>query len=297
MVRTAKSRLFVMGLALASLGLASCGADPSSMDGGSGDGGSGTSDRVSNKVHGSVSEWKVEVSADKAEAGEVIFAIANFGSIDHEFLVTKTTYEPGKIPLGPEDKFDESLEGIEVIDEIPEYGVNETKILKLSLEPGQYELLCNIVGHYKAGMHTFFEVLPGDNAGEGSESGDGEGDAGAGDEVSNDITGSVNEWAVGVSATAAKAGEVTFNIENQGTIAHEFLVARTDIEPGQIPLTEENKFDEELDGLTVVDEIKEWEPGQTQTLKVNLEPGKYQLLCNIVGHYKAGMWVGFEVVS
>lgn len=281
-----------MTLVLAAAGLASCGADPSSTA----DGPPPVADVVANKITGSVSEWKVEVSAGKAEAGEVVFAIANFGSIQHEFLVTKTSYEPGKIPLGEGNRFDEDLEGISVIDEIPEYAVNEAKVLKVTLEPGTYELLCNIEGHYANGMFHPFEVVAGDgSAGEATDGGDG--DSGAEDAVSNEITGSVSEWAVGVSATTARAGEVSFSIENQGTIAHEFLVARTDIEPGKIPLTEEKKFDEELDGLTVVDEIKEWDPGITNTLKVNLEPGKYQLLCNIPSHYGAGMWVGFTVIE
>ena len=137
---------------VAATALASCGADPSSQPG------IDTDDKESNKIVGQVSEWKVEVSASKAKAGEVIFAIANYGTIQHEFLVTKTSYEPGKIPLGENNRFDEELEGIEVIDEIPEWPVNEAKVLKVNLEPGTYELLCNIEGHYANGMHHTFIV-------------------------------------------------------------------------------------------------------------------------------------------
>lgn len=133
--------------------LASCGADPSSQPGVDVD------DKQSNKIVGQVFEWGVEVSAGKAKAGEVIFAIANYGTIDHEFLVTKTTYEPGKIPVDAEEnRFDEEDPGIEVIDEIKEWPVNEAKVLKLNLEPGTYELLCNIKAHYANGMHHTFIV-------------------------------------------------------------------------------------------------------------------------------------------
>ena len=134
------------------MGVASCGADPSSQPDVDGD------VKTSNKVAGSVSEWSVEVSATRAKAGEVIFAMANFGTLQHEFLVTKTSFEPGKIPLGENNRFDEELDGIEVIDEIPEWPVNEAKVLKIELEPGTYELLCNIEGHYANGMHQTFIV-------------------------------------------------------------------------------------------------------------------------------------------
>ncbi len=142
------SLILVMSL----LVVTGCSADPTSQPGVDVD------DKESNKVVGQVSEWAIEVSASKAKAGEVIFAIANFGTIQHEFLVTKTSFEPGKIPLGENNRFDEELEGIEVIDEIPEWPVNEAKVLKIDLEPGTYELLCNIEGHYVNGMHHTFIV-------------------------------------------------------------------------------------------------------------------------------------------
>lgn len=150
--------VFVRGVMVLTLGsfsvLTGCAADPADVadeDGGI--------VRVSNQVTGSVSEWDVDVSADVAEAGEVTFAITNFGTVTHEFLVTRTSYEPGKIPLGDNNRFDEELDGITVVDEIPEFEVETTGLLKVMLEPGTYELLCNIEGHYAAGMHRTLEVV------------------------------------------------------------------------------------------------------------------------------------------
>lgn len=138
--------------------LSACAPDPST----SVDNDNDTSNIVANKITGSVGDWYVDVSASKAKAGEVVFAIANFGTVQHEFLVTKTSYEPGKIPIGENNRFDEDDPGIEVIDEIKEWPVNEAKVLTLDLEPGQYELLCNIESHYGLGMWHSFEVLPGE---------------------------------------------------------------------------------------------------------------------------------------
>jgi hypothetical protein len=56
------------------------------------------------------------------------------------------------------------------------------------------------------------------------------------DATSNDISGSVSEWKVDVDDTAAEAGTVTFTIANDGTTGHEFLIVKTDIAPGEIPV-------------------------------------------------------------
>jgi uncharacterized cupredoxin-like copper-binding protein len=132
--------------------LSACGADPTSQPQADDD------DKVSNKIVGQVFEWDIEVSAGTATAGDVVFAVANFGTIQHEFLVTRTTFEPGKIPLGSNNRFDEDLDGIEVIDEIPEWSVNDAKVLTVNLSSGTYELLCNLPGHYANGMHHTFIV-------------------------------------------------------------------------------------------------------------------------------------------
>lgn len=126
--------------------MAGCGKDESDANRG-----------MKNDVEGSVAEWAVEVNAEGAMAGEVTFTIANRGTIDHEFLVVKTDIPVGEIPL-VDDRFEEDAEGIEVIDEIPEFPKGETKTLTLDLEPGNYQLVCNIAGHYAAGMHTGFVV-------------------------------------------------------------------------------------------------------------------------------------------
>ena len=102
----------------------------------------------------------METTSARAIAGDVTFAITNFGTMKHEFLVVKTDFEPGKIPLTSESRFDEEADGLEVIDEIPEFEVKTTGLLTVKLDPGKYQLLCNIAGHYKAGMYHTFVVTP-----------------------------------------------------------------------------------------------------------------------------------------
>ena len=275
---------------IASIGLTACGSDPTNF-------GTAPADTVSNKITGNVHEWGVDISAGKAEAGEVTFAIANFGSIPHEFIVVKTDFKPGEIPLGANNRFDEEGEGVEAIDEIKEFEVDSSHVLKVNLDAGSYQVLCNIEGHYKNGMYAALEVLEGDGgAKKPSESADGS-ESQDGDVVSNDITGSVQEWSVGISANEAYAGDVKFTMTNAGSIPHEFIVVKTDYKPGEIPLGANNRFDEEGEGVEAVGEIPEWAVGTTESVTLNLKPGAYQVLCNIAGHYKNGMYKPLTVTE
>jgi uncharacterized cupredoxin-like copper-binding protein len=70
----------------------------------------------------------------------------------------KTDYEVGKIPLGENNRFDEEREGVEAIDEIKEFPINTSEVLTVNLEAGNYQLLCNIAGHYANGMYAAFIV-------------------------------------------------------------------------------------------------------------------------------------------
>jgi uncharacterized cupredoxin-like copper-binding protein len=114
--------------------------------------------------------------------------------------------------------------------------------------------------------------------------------------TSNDITGSLKEWTIKTDTSTAKAGEVVFTMTNDGTIEHEFVVVKTDIAAGKIPLDGDH-FTETSEGLEVIDEIEGFAKGATETLTVNLEAGNYQLVCNIPDHYSAGMYTAFTVVA
>ena len=63
----------------------------------------------------------------------------------------------GKITLDG-DHFAEPSPGLEVIDEIGEFPAGSTELLVLTLDAGNYQLVCNLPGHYAAGMHTSFVV-------------------------------------------------------------------------------------------------------------------------------------------
>lgn len=113
----------------------------------------------SSLVIASVQEWKVVANRNTVPAGPTTFLVSNMGTTKHEFLVTKTDFADGKIPIDPlTNRFSEDGAGIEVVNEIPEWDAKTTKSLTLTLAAGNYELLCNLEAHYANGMHTTFTV-------------------------------------------------------------------------------------------------------------------------------------------
>jgi uncharacterized cupredoxin-like copper-binding protein len=117
-----------------------------------------------------------------------------------------------------------------------------------------------------------------------------------------DVT--VQEFAVLPATDTAPAGDVTFDVTNEGPEdTHEFVVFKTDLEPDALPTASDGSVDEEGEGVELVDEIEDIAVGDTPTLTVSLDAGSYVLICNIVEdegdetivHYQQGMRTGFTV--
>lgn len=114
----------------------------------------------------------------------------------------------------------------------------------------------------------------------------------------------LQEWAVVPAATTTTAGDVTFQVTNTGPEdIHEFVVIKTDLEPGALPTDPTGAVTEAGAGIEVIGEIEDIPVGASQELTVALQAGKYVLLCNIYdetekeAHYTMGMRTPFEVVS
>jgi len=113
---------------------------------------------------------------------------------------------------------------------------------------------------------------------------------------------SLQEWSVVPAQSSAPAGDVTFEVTNDGPEdIHEFVVLRTDLDPADLPVDEDGVVGEEGEGIEVIDEIEDIPVGDSQDLTVSLDAGNYVLLCNIwspeeaEAHYQMGMRVGFTV--
>ncbi len=117
---------------------------------------------------------------------------------------------------------------------------------------------------------------------------------------------SLGEWAVIAEPDEVAAGEITFEISNGGTDPHEFVVVSTDEGPEDLPTKDDGSVDE--DEVEIVDEVEEipapsGDAVVSEELTVDLEPGGYALICNLVEeedgetevHYKLGMRTAFTV--
>jgi uncharacterized cupredoxin-like copper-binding protein len=106
------------------------------------------------------------------------------------------------------------------------------------------------------------------------------------------VSATEKDFSITLSSSTGTAGPVTFNISNEGPSTHEFVVIKTDDAPDALPV-KNGTVDE--DGLTIVDENEDIAPGTTAELPVDLEAGSYVIICNVSGHYEAGMHTGFTV--
>jgi hypothetical protein len=102
--------------------------------------------------------------------------------------------------------------------------------------------------------------------------------------------------------TSAPHGTVSLRVTNLGVIGHELLVLPLPATavPGRRAVGDDGTIDEtgsrgeafrdcaagSGDGIT---------PGATGWITLSLPPGRYELLCNLPGHYAAGMFAELDV--
>ncbi|MBJ7348846.1 MAG: hypothetical protein JHC87_09790 [Thermoleophilaceae bacterium] len=111
--------------------------------------------------------------------------------------------------------------------------------------------------------------------------------------ASGNIAVSMAEFSVTPTPASGTAGEVNFDVTNDGKLKHEFIVAQTELAPDALPVDDKGDVDEEGEGLKVIGEIPDVPVGETVSKKFDMPAGKYVLFCNIEGHYKGGQTVGF----
>jgi uncharacterized cupredoxin-like copper-binding protein len=108
----------------------------------------------------------------------------------------------------------------------------------------------------------------------------------------------VDEYDMGfkMSNTTLPAGDIVFVDTNRGKIAHEFVLFKTDARAAHLPLKTDANVNEDSDALEdVADSGSSLAPGEVRLITADLEPGHYALVCNLDGHYKAGMRVDITV--
>jgi uncharacterized cupredoxin-like copper-binding protein len=108
------------------------------------------------------------------------------------------------------------------------------------------------------------------------------------------VTAKETEFKIDLGASRSSAGPVTFQINNAGTIVHEFVVMKTDLAADKLPIdASTGVVSEDTAGLTAIDEVEDIAVGSSQSLTVDLPAGHYVVICNVPGHYVGGMHADF----
>lgn len=112
----------------------------------------------------------------------------------------------------------------------------------------------------------------------------------------------LQEWAVIPASPTVRAGSVTFNVANVGPEwSHELVVVKTDLALDALPTTAVGSFDEGGAGVAVSGEVEDVAVGGSESVTLDLAPGSYVLMCNIIEdiriHYRLGMRTPFEVTQ
>jgi uncharacterized cupredoxin-like copper-binding protein len=94
-----------------------------------------------------------------------------------------------------------------------------------------------------------------------------------------------------VTPGSVKAGKTTITFKNVGTKVHEVVVLKTDTPAGNLKVGANHEVSEDAS----VGEDSETDPGKTKTTTIDLQPGKYVLVCNIERHYEKGMYAPLTV--
>ena len=106
------------------------------------------------------------------------------------------------------------------------------------------------------------------------------------------ITATLKEYLIELSSATAPAGSVTFSVTNSGTMIHEFVVLKTDIQAADLPLTEDEVTE---DDYTSMGEVADLEAGASGEMTATLAAGHYAIICNLPGHVRQGMAIDFTV--
>jgi uncharacterized cupredoxin-like copper-binding protein len=105
---------------------------------------------------------------------------------------------------------------------------------------------------------------------------------------------SLYEWKV-IAPSTLKAGKSTFTISNFGAVPHELLVFKSPLGPEAYPIDAEGNIKEEGAGVDLLSDGENIDPTGAQVRTINLVPGTYLFVCNIPGHFKAGMFARVTV--
>jgi hypothetical protein len=112
----------------------------------------------------------------------------------------------------------------------------------------------------------------------------------------------LNEFSVEVVPVSVAAGEVTFDLRNEGAEPHELVVVRAE-SPAELSVVEGRVDEDALQAGAFIGEVESFAAGATCEGTFELAAGSYVLFCNLVeeedgeteSHFEEGMATTFQV--
>jgi uncharacterized cupredoxin-like copper-binding protein len=107
----------------------------------------------------------------------------------------------------------------------------------------------------------------------------------------------MDDYSFSPKDATASPGRVKITAPNDGKVVHELVLFKTDQDPGSFKVSggEVNEQALEASGAKSPGEIADVESGQSKSATLDLTPGKYAMICNVVGHYQRGMYGSLTV--
>ena len=100
------------------------------------------------------------------------------------------------------------------------------------------------------------------------------------------LTVTLKDYSVTLSSATVKAGTVKIGVQNNGAMAHQFDLIKTDLAADKLPIDQSSAKAKE-DAL--VKQVLNIGIGKIAVVTADLAAGHYVILCNVAGHYQLGM--------
>jgi uncharacterized cupredoxin-like copper-binding protein len=150
----------------------------------------------------------------------------------------------------------------------PLIDAGKSKSLEVDLKPGKYTFFCTVPGHEQLGMKV--EVTVGGAAPTPKKPPPAKKKTAA-----KTVNVSEKEFSIALAGGGnLTAGNYKFAVANTGKIQHDLAIEGNGVKENKTPLID---------------------AGQSKSLEVDLNPGKYKFFCTVPGHEQAGMKVEVTV--
>ncbi|MEK6191338.1 MAG: cupredoxin domain-containing protein [Chloroflexota bacterium] len=248
-----------------------------------------------------LSEFAFTPSEITLEAGQpYILQIVNVGDVKHEF----TAGDFFRTVATRKAETAESEVKVPFFTEIEVFAGKSAELFLIPLIPGTYDLVCEIEGHFEAGMLgtiTVTGAAPTSPAVELANVGDGPWvqDAAALVEAadwdaSQELTIELSEYAFTPKDFELVAGQpYVITVVNMGEIKHEFTAEDFF---ASIAFRKAEDASGEFKG-PAPREVEVFAGAEIELFLIPTQPGTYDLVCEIEGHFEAGMFGTITVVA